>query len=146
MSSILDGKNAESIKLLLDLVVTNLRVFVEVWANTIDFNTEDEWIQAWRNIGKQDLYGVSGSDLHTSIRQYLTNEGVDTTEFNYKNNNDDAICLLRDAIGALLNYDCADMLDCDVAEVALLARLGDTAAVLIYPACVAIHNIKEQNV
>jgi len=138
MYGILTGKNSESIKLLLDLAVANLQVCVEVWDSVIDFNTQDEWRQAWCNIES----GKAAGDIVDDIAQYLIRDGKIVS--NYEN--DGAICLLRDAIGALLNYDCADMLDCNIDEVALLARLGDTAAVLIYPACVAIHDIKEQDV
>ena len=50
----------------------------------------------------------------------------------------------RLATRALIAWDdCAYILDSDLAEVEILARLGDHKAILLLPACKALNNIKE---
>ena len=47
---------------------------------------------------------------------------------------------VRSAIAALIAWDdCAHLLDSEPDEVKLLARLGVNAAILIYPACIALN-------
>lgn len=50
----------------------------------------------------------------------------------------------RDALLCLVAYDdCAYMLDSEVGELKILAALGDEKAILLLPACFALHLIKE---
>jgi len=49
-----------------------------------------------------------------------------------------------DAISALISYDdCAYMIESEVDEIKILAKLGDQKAVLLLPACIVFNETKE---
>jgi hypothetical protein len=50
----------------------------------------------------------------------------------------------RDAILCLIAYDdCAYMIESEIGELKIIAAFGDEKAVLLLPACIALHSIKE---
>jgi hypothetical protein len=54
----------------------------------------------------------------------------------------DAICAAQDAILALIAYDdCAHLLNAKLEYVQMIALLGNPAAVLLYPACIAMNTV-----
>jgi hypothetical protein len=53
-----------------------------------------------------------------------------------------AFGLACNAVLALMVYDCAYMIKSDVEEIKMLAKLGDTKAILLLPACIVYNETK----
>ncbi len=130
-------KNADYVKHVIHSASTYPNTWADAWRDSYRLTTDDAWAKAYNHIDKitdsEDYYG----QVMSFIRK--------TNKFTFSTIHQDYVqSILRDAIAALIALDCAHMLDGDPAEVLLLAKLGDPAALLIHPASVAINILKSR--
>ena len=83
--------------------------------------------------------------LHYVGQYTIRRSAVDSlANIMYKVKQEEVAMAVSSALICLLSYDdCSYMLDSDVEELKILAAFGDERAILLLPACIAFHSIKE---
>jgi hypothetical protein len=120
----------------IDRILASLKTHPEQWSMARDA-ARSVARSATRSVARDATWSAAWSAAWDAARSAARD-----TEWNAARNA--AWNVSRDAILCLIAYDdCAYMIESEVGELKILAAFGDGKAVLLLPACIAFHSIKE---
>ena len=116
----------------IDRVLASLNTRPDQWAARRIAISDKVWNEVWNEAWEADWRVVWEAAWETG----------------FEGRRDNVWYAARDVVSGvllcLIAYDdCAHILDSDVGELKILAALGDHRAILLLPACIAFHTIKE---
>ncbi len=106
----------------------------------------DEWVRAEKeDIASHDVWAVAWNEIQDIVEQKVRTAELNSLYDCINVVKIDRWGVAKDAIDVLVAYDdCAYMLDSDPGELAIIAKLGDHRAILLFPACIALSKEKSK--
>ena len=121
----------------IDMILANLKAYPKNWDKAWFESDGTAWDVAWATA----VSSATWASRSSSTRSWCA-RGAALGTANSESQTP-AVMVASGAILALIIYDdCAYMLDCDINEIKLLAKLGDHKAVILLPAIIAFNRNK----
>jgi hypothetical protein len=132
----------------IDLILADVTANPSNWTITVEWanNWDDAWANAWYLVfeaayaAKRDHAWTAARDSAWTIT--MTAASIVARDSPWISTNDASYTAVSGAILALIAHDdCAYLLDAKPEYVQMIALLGNPAAVLLYPACIAMNSV-----